>query len=191
MLKVKNSLQRFRRSPAFAGCILFVIALVLNALLQGPSFFTIRSINTLFAKNVPFILVTMGQALLLMSGTMDISCGVQVALVNVVTIMTGQVWGLPFPVCCVLGILAAMIASVACWVCCSVFRLPALLASYALTFAIKGVNVMIMDVPQGKVEKVFYKAYDSQIFGIIPVSAMALPIPVTHLLPVSAPPAYS
>ena len=174
MLKVKNSLQRFRRSPAFAGCVLFVIALVLNALLQGPSFFTIRSINTLFAKNVPFVLVTMGQALLLMSGTMDISCGVQVALVNVVTIMTGQVWGLPFPVCCVLGILAAMIASVACWVCCSVFRLPALLASYALTFAIKGVNVMIMDVPQGKVEKVFYKAYDSQIFGIIPVSALAL-----------------
>lgn len=175
MTKVKSSLQRFRRSPAFAGCILFIAAFILNAVLQGPSsFFTVRTFNTLFAKNIPFILVTIGQSLLLMSGTMDISCGVQVALVNVVVIMAGQELGLPFVVCCLLGIVAAMIASVVCWVCCSVFRLPALLASYALTFAIKGVNVMIMDVPQGKVDKVFYKAYDSQIFGIIPVSALAL-----------------
>ncbi len=175
MTKIKSTLQRFRRSPAFAGFILFLVAFILNAALQGPSaFFTVRTFNTLFAKNVPFILVTVGQALLLMSGTMDISCGVQVALVNVVVIMSGQRFGLPFLVCCLLGIVAAMLASVVCWVCCSVFRLPALLASYALTFAIKGVNVMIMDVPQGKVEKVFYKAYDSQLFGFIPVSALAL-----------------
>lgn len=175
MTKIKSTLQRFRRSPAFAGFILFLVAFVLNAALQGPSaFFTVRTFNTLFAKNVPFILVTVGQALLLMSGTMDISCGVQVALVNVVIIMSGQRMGLPFLVCCLLGIVAAMLASVVCWVCCSVFRLPALLASYALTFAIKGINVMIMDVPQGKVEKVFYKAYDSQLFGFIPVSALAL-----------------
>lgn len=175
MTKVKNRLQHFRRSPAFAGCILFIIAFVLNAVLQGPAaFFTVRTFNTLFAKNIPFILVTIGQSLLLLSGTMDVSCGVQVALVNVVVIMSGQQLGLPFVVCCLLGIAAAMLASVACWVCCSVFRLPALLASYALTFAIKGVNVMIMDVPQGKVEKVFYKAYDSQIFGFFPVSALAL-----------------
>lgn len=170
---IKNAFVRFRRSPAFAGCILFLIALVLNAALQGPgSFFTVRSINTLFAKNAPFIIVTVAQSLLLIAGTMDISCGVQVALVNVVIIMAGQTLGLPFVVCCLLGILAAVLASLACWVCCSVFRLPALLASYALTYIIKGVNVLIMDVPQGKVEKVFYKAYDSQILGVIPVSAL-------------------
>ena len=66
----------------------------------------------------------------------------------------------------------AVLASIACWVCCSVFRLPALLASYALTYIIKGINVLIMDVPQGKVEKVYYQAYDSQILGFIPVSAL-------------------
>lgn len=175
MTNVKNRLQRFRRSPAFAGCILFVVAFILNAALQGPaSFFTVKTFNTLFAKNIPFILVTIGQSILLLSGTMDVSCGVQVALVNVVVIMAGQELGLPFVVCCLLGIAAAMLASVACWVCCSVFRLPALLASYALTYAIKGINVMIMPVAQGKVEKIYYKAYDSQILGFIPVSALAL-----------------
>lgn len=175
MTNIKSAFQRFRRSPAFAGCILFLVAFVLNAALQGPaSFFTVKTFNTLFAKNIPFILVAIGQSLLLLSGTMDVSCGVQVALVNVVVIMAGQELGISFPVCCLLGIGAAVLASVACWVCCSVFRLPALLASYALTYAIKGINVLIMPVAQGKVEKIFYKAYDSRILGIIPVSALAL-----------------
>ena len=131
---IQSAFTRFRRSPAFAGFILFLVALVLNAALQGPgSFFTVNSINTLFAKNAPFIIVTVAQALLLIAGTMDISCGVQVALVNVVIIMSGQALGLPFVVCCILGILVAVLASIACWVCCSVFRLPALLASNAQT----------------------------------------------------------
>lgn len=170
---VKSAWSKFRRSSAFAGFILFLIAFALNAALQGPSsFFTVKSINTLFAKNAPFIIVCLAQSLLLISGTMDVSCGVQVALVNVVIIMSGQTLGLPFVVCCLLGIAAAVLASLVCWVCCSVFRLPALLASYALTYVIKGINVLIMDVPQGKVDKIFYKAYDSQIFGFIPVSAL-------------------
>lgn len=148
---MKKLFQRFRKSSAFAGFILFAIALLLNIVIQGPaSFFSVKSINTLFAKNIPFILVCISQSFLLISGTMDISCGIQLALVNVVTIMSYQEWGIPFTVSCVLGLLSAVVASLVCWFCCSVIRLPALLASYALTYVIKGVNVLIMDVPQGK-----------------------------------------
>ncbi|MDR1765439.1 MAG: ABC transporter permease [Lachnospiraceae bacterium] len=175
LASARQALGRFHTSPAFAGSMLFLAALVLNAALQGPaSFFTVKNINTLFTKNTPFMLAAIAQSLLLMTGTMDISCGVQMALVNVVVIMTGQEWGIPFPLSCLLGIGAAILASLLCWVCCSVLRLPALLASYALTFVIKGVNVMIMSVPQGKVEKLYYKAYDSQIFGFIPASILGL-----------------
>ena len=172
---MKKLFQRFRKSSAFAGFILFAIALLLNIVIQGPaSFFSVKSINTLFAKNIPFILVCISQSFLLISGTMDISCGIQLALVNVVTIMSYQEWGIPFTVSCVLGLLSAVVASLVCWFCCSVIRLPALLASYALTYVIKGVNVLIMDVPQGKVPKAFYKAYDAQLLGFIPASIIAL-----------------
>ncbi len=184
MKRIGAAFSRFRKTSAFAGFILFLIALILNAAMQGVSstmqgggplaFFTIKNLNTLFAKNTPFILVAISQSLLLIAGTMDVSCGIQLALVNVVIIMTGQELGVPFPAACLLGIGAAIVASLLCWVCCSVFRLPALLASYALTYVIKGVNVLIMDVPQGKVDKVFYKAYDSQLLGIIPVSLLAI-----------------
>ena len=175
MQGIKNVMQRFRKSPAFTGGILFIIAIILNAAFQGPaSFFSPRALNTLFSTNIPFLLVVMSQSILLISGTMDVSCGIQLALVNVVTIMTVQEWGVPFLVGCLIGIVAAMLASAICWLFCSVFRLPALLASYALTYAVKGVNVLIMNVPQGKVDKIFYKAYDSILLGFIPTSIIAL-----------------
>jgi ribose/xylose/arabinose/galactoside ABC-type transport system permease subunit len=175
MQAVRNEFSRFRKTPAFTGFVLFIAIIVLNAAIQGPAgFFSARSINTLFTTNMPFLLVVMAQSALLISGTLDVSCGIQLALVNVVTIMTVQEWGIPFAAGCLLGLCAAMAASLICWLCVSVFRLPDLLASYALTFAIRGVNVMIMSVPQGKVDKVFYKAYDTLLLGFIPSSSIAL-----------------
>lgn len=175
MQLVKDSLNSFRKTPAFTGFILFAAAMILNIILQGPDrFFTARNINMLFVTNMAFILVVMGQSVLLISGTLDLSIGVQVALVNVVTIMTVQEWGIPFVLGCILGICAAIVASIVLWVCVAVFRLPDLLASFAMIFAIRGVNVLIMPVPQGTVSREFFRAYDSLILGIIPASSIAL-----------------
>jgi len=172
---MKELLTRFRRSPAFTGFILFMIALILNAAVQGPgSFFSSRSLNTLFSTNIPFMLIVMAQGVLLIAGTLDVSSGVQLALVNVVTIMTVQEWGIPFALGCVIGILAAMVASLVCWFCVSVLRLPDLLASYALTFAILGVNVLIMDTPQGSIPRAVWRTYDMVLLGFVPVSVFAL-----------------
>jgi len=175
MQALKNSFTRFRKTPAFTGFVLFMLALLLNIALQGPArFFTVRNINTLFSTNMAFMLVVMAQSVLLISGTLDVSSGVQLALVNVVTIMTVQEWGIPFVLGCVLGIGAAIVASLVCWLCVSVFRLPDLLASYALIFAIRGVNVLIMNVPQGTVGRFYYRLYDSRILGYIPASSIVL-----------------
>ena len=172
---VKAGFSSFRKRPSFAGFVLFVTAILLNAAVQGPAgFFSAKSFNTLVNSNLPFLLVVMAQSVLLLSGTMDISIGIQLALVNVVTIMTMQEWGIAFIAACGLGIGAALAASLVCWLFVSVFRLPALLASYALTYAITGVNVLIMNVPQGKVAKVYYTAYDSLLLGVIPASVLAL-----------------
>jgi len=156
------------------GFILFMGSLILNIALQGPaSFFSPAGINTLISSNIPFMLVVMAQGILLMSGTMDISIGIQLALVNVVTIMTVQEWGIPFALGGVIGIVAAMVASAMLWVLVSIFRLPDLLAGFALTYAIRGINVMIMSMPQGSVARELFRAYNSLIFGIIPASIIA------------------
>jgi len=175
---IREGFSRFRKKPAFTGFMLFFATILLNALVQSfaskTSFFDPKSIKTLFSANLPFLLVVMAQSILLISGTMDISVGAQLALVNVVTIMTMQEWGIPFIAACGLGIGAAIGASLVCWLFVSVFRLPALLASYALTYAILGVNVLIMSVPQGKVPKEYYSAYDSLLLGVIPAAILAL-----------------
>lgn len=175
MMKLKEMFQRFRRTPAFVGFTLFFSVLVLNIAVQGPAeFFSARNLNTLFSKNMPLLLTTMAMSPLLISGTLDISIGVQLALVNVVSIMVFQEWNVSLFVGFLMGILASLIASAVCWFLVSVIRLPSMLASFSLIYIVRGVNVLIMAKPQGRVPEVFYKTYDSLIGGVVPFSTLLL-----------------
>ncbi|MCL2060415.1 MAG: ABC transporter permease [Oscillospiraceae bacterium] len=167
--------QRFRRTPAFTGFALFTAMLVINVAVQGPAnFFTVRNMNTLFSKNAAFILVAMAQSLLLISGVLNVSVGVTLALVNVVAIMGHEAWGLPLPVAWMLGVAFSIAASMLCGLCVSSLRLPAMLASFSMTMIIKGVNVYIMPIPQGSVPPIIYRTYDSSVLGFIPFSAIII-----------------
>ena len=96
MSTLSTSLTKFRRTPAFTGFVLFVIALALNIVMQGINsgnplaFFNPNSYGTMLMTNAPFILTAMAQSLLLIVGLLDISIGIQLALVNVVCIMVPQ-----------------------------------------------------------------------------------------------------
>lgn len=173
--KMKNSFVRFKRSPAFTGFALFGFALLLNIIIRGPAdFFSAQSMGTLFSKNAPIILVTMAQAVLLITGTLDISIGIQLALVNVVVIMLPQELGVSIPVAWLIGILVSLAISAVGGFLVAVLRIPSLLATFALTFVVMGINVLIMNVPQGSVPKAYYSAYDSMLFGFLPVAALII-----------------
>jgi ribose transport system permease protein len=175
MMDIRRAVARFRRSPAFAGFTLFVAVVVLNMVVQGPGqFFSGRNINTLFSKNMPLILTTMAMGALLIAGTLDISIGIQLALVNVVSIMVAQEWGVSLLVGFLLGMLASIVVSALCWSLVSVLRLPSILASFSLIYIVRGINVLIMPNPQGRVDPVYYKTYDSLIGGVLPFSALML-----------------
>jgi ribose/xylose/arabinose/galactoside ABC-type transport system permease subunit len=167
--------------------MLFLSVVVFNIIVQGIStcttggytfgnffaFFSPTSLNTMIMTNLPFILVTVGQAILLIVGQMDISIGIQIALVNVVCIMVPQELGTSVWVGFLAGICAAIVISLVAGFACSVLRLPALLASYALTYAIKGINVLIMPTAQGSIPKAFWKPYQSTIFKLFDQEAVA------------------
>ena len=175
MNSLKNSFLRFKCSPAFTGFVLFVFAIVLNLIIRGPgNFFSASSLGTLFAKNAPIILVTLAQAVLLITGTLDISIGIQLALVNVVVIMLPQELGMPIPLAWLFGILVSLAISAVGGFLVAVLRVPSILATFALTFVIKGINVLIMNVPQGSVPKEYYGAYDAVLFGFLPVAALII-----------------
>lgn len=171
---------KFRRTPAFTGFVLVMAALTLNVVMQGVSsgnataFFQPRAIGSLMMSNTPFVLAAMAQSLLLIVGVLDISIGIQFALVNVICIMVPQVWGVPVWAGWLTGIAASIAISALIGSCTSILRLPSMLVGYAFIFIIKGINVLIMGSPQGKVPKPYYKAYDSLIGGFIPVSLLIL-----------------
>jgi ribose/xylose/arabinose/galactoside ABC-type transport system permease subunit len=164
--------SRFRRTPAFTGFVLFIAMLIINIIIQGPlNFFSVKNISTLFSKNTIFLLVAVAQSLLLISGVLNVSVGIMLALVNVVAIMGHEAWGLPIIVSWSLAILFSIAASMLNGLCVSALRLPAMLASYSMTMIIRGVNVIIMKVPQGSVPPGICKTYDSSVLGFIPFSA--------------------
>jgi len=175
MTAAKQMFQRFRRTPAFVGFTLFSAVLILNILVQGPGhFFSARSLNTLFSKNMVLMLTTLAMTPLLISGALDISIGIQLALVNVVSIMVYQEWGVPLMVGFLVGILASLAVSALCWVFVSVLRLPGMLASYSLIYIVRGINVLVMPKPQGRIPPVYYKTYDTLLGGFFPFSALFL-----------------
>ncbi len=170
---VRRAFERFRRTPAFMGFSLFIFVLILNIVVQTPGqFFSARNMNSLFSKNVPLLLTTMAMTPLLISGTLDIAIGIQLAMVNVVSVMVFQQWGTSLYVGFLMGMLASLVVSVFCWFLVSVLRLPAMLASYSLIYIVRGINVLVMPSPQGRIPDAFYKTYDMRLGGFFPFSAL-------------------
>lgn len=173
--KLQRKWASFRRQPAFTGFCLLMAVLVLNIIIQTPSkFFTANNIRILCSKNAPLILTCMGQAVLMMCGLLDLSTGIQLAFVNVITIMIPQELGVPVALGWIAGLLGGVLVSAFCGFCIVKLRLPAMLTTFSITYIIKGVNVLIMSEPQGKVDKIIWKTYDSMVLGIIPFAALII-----------------
>jgi len=71
------------RYPALFAFVLFVIAIVINLILQ-PNMFARETLNSNMRVFLPIILLSVGQAIVLLGGGIDISVGGTVAIVNTV-----------------------------------------------------------------------------------------------------------
>ncbi|MCL1929491.1 MAG: ABC transporter permease [Treponema sp.] len=173
---LKERFRRFQRSPAFTGLVLFLIVVIINIAIQGPSkFFTIRNMGLLFSKNAPLILVTMGQLTLMLLGIIDISIGVQMAFVNVVAVMLPiYIPGLPIPLAWLIAFIGAIIIACVHGLIVAILRIPPLLTSFCMIYIVRGFNLLIMPKPQGTIPPVIYMTYDKYLFGIFPVSFLII-----------------
>ena len=171
-----EKIRRLQRSPAFTGLILFLIVLVINVAIQGPSrFFTIRNIALLVTKNAPLILVTMGQLMLMLLGIIDISIGVQMAFVNVIAVMLPiLVPGFPVPLAWLIAFAAVVVIAGIHGLIVALVRIPPLLTSFCMIYIVRGLNLIIMPKPQGQIPEVIYMTYDEILFGVLPVSVIII-----------------
>lgn len=172
---MKNRWMRLKSAPYFTGLTLFGIILLLNIIIQTPvKFFTANNINSIVAKNMPLMIITISQGFLMMSGVIDFSVGVQVSLSNVIAIMVPQTFGTPVWVGWLLGVAGCVAISLINGLITTYLRIPTLLSCYAMVFVVKGLNVLIMPKPQGTIPAVIYRTYDSVLLGFFPFSALVL-----------------
>lgn len=178
---MKAQLEKIKRSPAFSGIVLFVLALAVYFIVQfaqsPETFFTIKTYKnlvSLFKSYSPLILVTMGQALLMFMGIIDISIGMQMSFANVMAVMLPEILGIPVAVAWLLAFLATILLSTINGMIVSYLRIPPLLAGFAMIYVVKGINLLIAPKPGGKVPAITNKVFDSMILGIIPFSLVVL-----------------
>ena len=159
--------QKFKRKPEYMGTVLIVAIVILNIAMEGVEFFNPASIQTLFITAMPLVILTVAQVIVLISGNIDLSSGITMSLVNVFAVMMPKhipalpIWGayaIAFLLAVFVGSLNGVIVGV--------FRIPPMLATYGMSFILKGINLLISDRPQGKVPSALWGAYQGDVFGI-------------------------
>lgn len=159
--------NRFKRKPEYMGAVLIVAIILLNIVMQGSSFFKASSMKTLFSTATPLVILTMAQCIVMISGNIDISTGITMSLVNVFAVMmpVHLPW-LPVWIAYLIGFSLAVFVGCINGVLVGYFRIPPMLATYGMSFVIRGVNLFISDRPQGDVSRNLWKTYKGDVLGI-------------------------
>ena len=138
------------RYPALFAFVLFVIAIVINLILQ-PNMFAKETLNSNMRVFLPIILLSVGQAIVLLGGGIDISVGGVIAIVN--TVLATRVgldgspekmWQYIFVSLCA-GLLAGAINGFFV----SYLRLQPIITTYATSFLYAGFALFILPNPGG------------------------------------------
>ncbi len=140
--------------------ILLVVAILVNAFLQ-PTFFTRDSLNNNMRVFLPLIILTAGQAIVMLGGGLDISVGGIVSIVN--TILATQVglngspekmWQFVF-----LSLLAGVAAGGLNGFFIAHLRLQPMITTYATSFLFFGIALHILPNPGGGIPQAISAVY--------------------------------
>lgn len=152
-----------RRSGLLPAFLMLAIVVALNAWLQ-PKFFGAASLDGNIATFAPTILVCVAQALIVLSGELDLSVGAGVSLINCV--MASLTFG-PFASTAVAFVLALALGTVN-GLLVGYVRLPSLIATFATGAIWYGAALALMPQPGGSIAEPIGDFYGGTV-GLLPV----------------------
>ena len=138
------------RYPALFAFVLFVIAIVINLILQ-PNMFAKETLNSNMRVFLPIILLSVGQAIVLLGGGIDISVGGVVAIVNTVLATRVGLDGSPEKMWqyIFVSLFAGLLAGAINGFFVSYLRLQPIITTYATSFLYAGFALFILPNPGG------------------------------------------
>lgn len=138
------------RNPALFALVLFVISIVINFILQ-PNMFARDTLNSNMRVFLPIILMSVGQAVVILGGGIDISVGGIVSIVNTILATRvglegspGQMWQYVW-VSIFVGLLAGALNGFFI----AYLRLQPIITTYATSFIYAGFALYILPNPGG------------------------------------------
>jgi ribose transport system permease protein len=138
------------RYPALFALILFALSIIVNLILQ-PNMFAKETLNSNMRVFLPIILLSVGQAIVILGGGIDISVGGIVSIVNTVLATRVGLDGLPEKMWQFVGVslLAGVLAGALNGFFIAYLRLQPIITTYATSFLYGGFALYILPNPGG------------------------------------------
>jgi ribose transport system permease protein len=137
-----------RDSALFLPLVIFALIVAVNALVQ-PGLFQPRILRSNTASFAPLILVAAGQAIIVLSGSLDLSVGTGMSLINCIlsAIMTESLGSSALALA--VGLAVALCIGLLNGVLVAYLRLPSLIATFATSAIWFGIALLLRPQPGG------------------------------------------
>jgi ribose transport system permease protein len=138
------------RYPAFFPLVLLVLSIVINLFLQ-PNMFALDTLNSNMRVFLPLILLSVGQAIVLIGGGIDISVGGIVSIVNTILATRVGLDGTPEKMWqfVMISLLAGVLAGAINGFFIAYLRLQPIITTYATSFLYAGFALFVLPNPGG------------------------------------------
>lgn len=173
--------RRIVQWPTFPSLLLFLFLVIINTIVSS-NFMNQSSWASFLQTTTPTILVSMGMAVVLLGGGIDLSVGAVVSVVNVIIATTSQGFkhlGVHYQspsvvVPLVISLIVALAFGFFNGFLISVVRINPLLATFSSSFIGTGVALTVLPTPGGVIPTVLQNLYYDNIVGTIPVCLLLI-----------------
>jgi ribose transport system permease protein len=167
-MSISERLKKSTRNPEFPAVIILVAVIILNAILQ-KNFFAVDVLNINLLTFTPLILISIGQAIIILGGGLDLSVGQQVSLINVIlAVMMADAGESRLAVLPAFGVafLAAMGMGFVNGFTAGYLNLPPMIATFATSAIWYGMALFILPSPGGLIPTWLVRAFSWKWFLI-------------------------
>ncbi|MGQ0566340.1 MAG: ABC transporter permease [Gemmobacter sp.] len=175
MTAAPSLIAGLRRNPISLAVALLIVLIVVNALLQR-NFFKPGILVSNLTTFLPLMMIAVGQAFVVKGGSIDLSLGAIVSLVNVVVVVvaerTGGTGGMVLGMAC--GLAAGLACGVVNGVLIAVFRLQAIVTTFATSIVIGGLALKVLPQAGGALPATYYITYGGWVGGVLPFVLIVL-----------------
>jgi ribose transport system permease protein len=169
-----SALKRFVSKPDFSRLLILAVMLAITAVLQ-QNFFEIKAIVRNVNAFTPLILLTMGQAVVIISGGLDLSVGTALSLLTcVLTTVMKKADPVTGAYALAAAFVVAMLIGVINGIGIGYLRIPPVIVTFATSFMWLGIALFLRPTPGGETVDWFRAFYNPGSVETMPAFAKAL-----------------